>query len=136
MGDVLTPAQRRHNMSRIRAKDTAPELQLRRLLHARGFRYRIHVVDLPGRPDLVFPGLKKVIFVNGCFWHLHACRFGQVSPATNAAFWEDKRTATVKRDTRNRAQLDALGWSTLTVWECELRAPEAATKVAVEFLTR
>ena len=121
MVDVLTPKQRQINMSRIRAKNTRPEMVVRRLLHSRGLRYRLHVAQLPGSPDIVFSSRRKVLFVNGCFWHMHSCRFGQVTPATNAEFWSKKRLATVARDERKRAELTLLGWKVMTVWECETR---------------
>jgi len=83
--------QRKFCMSRIRGKDTKPEFIVRRMVHAMGFRYRLYAGNLPGKPDLVFPRLKKVIFVHGCFWHMHSCRYGRVKPATNPTFWESKR---------------------------------------------
>ncbi|MGO4146723.1 very short patch repair endonuclease [Paenarthrobacter sp. YAF11_1] len=123
--DLLTPEQRSRNMSKIRGKNTKPELLVRRLLHAKGYRYRLHgqsgAAKLPGRPDLVFAGRHKVIFVNGCFWHFHTCRVGQHAPAANAEFWETKRTRTRERDALQREQLAAGGWDVLTVWECELK---------------
>ncbi|UXM92798.1 very short patch repair endonuclease [Paenarthrobacter sp. JL.01a] len=123
--DLLTPEQRSRNMSRIRGKNTKPELLVRRLLHAKGYRYRLHGqsggTKLPGRPDLVFAGRRKVIFVNGCFWHFHDCKVGQHAPAANADFWEAKRTRTRERDAQQRGQLAAAGWDVLTVWECELK---------------
>ncbi|TFD23803.1 very short patch repair endonuclease [Cryobacterium sp. TMT2-23] len=134
MVDVLTPQQRRLNMSRIRSADTKPEMVVRRRLHALGYRYRLHVRDLPGSPDLVFPRRKRVVFVNGCFWHMHSCRFGQVKPATNSEFWEQKRLATVARDARNRADLVASGWGVMTVWECQLRDLGAVEDSLVRFL--
>jgi DNA mismatch endonuclease (patch repair protein) len=129
MADVLTPEQRRRCMSAIRGKDTKPEMVVRRLVHAMGFRYRLHRKDLPGCPDLVFPRLRKVIFVHGCFWHMHRCPYGQVKPKTNKAFWETKRQATVKRDRRNKRDLRALGWGTLSVWECQTRRKNLAGRV-------
>ncbi|MFC8039186.1 very short patch repair endonuclease [Paenarthrobacter sp. NPDC057355] len=123
--DLLTPEQRSRNMSRIRGKNTKPELLVRRLLHAKGYRYRLHGqsgrTKLPGRPDLVFAGKRKVIFVNGCFWHFHDCKVGQHAPAANAAFWETKRTRTRERDAQQRAELAASGWGVLTIWECEMK---------------
>lgn len=135
MVDVLTPEQRRLNMSRIRGKDTKPELAVRRLVHSMGFRYRLHRKDLPGRPDLVFPILRKVINVHGCYWHVHACRFGSVRPATNAGFWETKRKSNVVRDQRNEQLLREQGWSALTIWECELSA-EKLPEMIRQFLRR
>ena len=121
-------------MSRIRSKDTKPEMAVRHLLHARGYRYRLHVRDLPGSPDLVFLGRRRVIFVNGCFWHMHSCRFGLVVPATNAEFWSKKRRDTVKRDDRKTAELNTLGWEVLTVWECEVRDINSLERRLVSFL--
>jgi len=119
--DVLTPEQRRLNMSRIRGRDTAPEMLVRRLLHRAGYRYRLHARELPGRPDLVFPSRRKVIFVHGCFWHGHRCRYGRVRPHTNAAFWSAKLAGNVQRDRTVRSELTGAGWKTLVIWECELR---------------
>jgi DNA mismatch endonuclease (patch repair protein) len=138
MSDRLTPEQRSWNMSRIRGKNTKPELLVRRLLHARGYRYRLHgkagSVRLPGNPDLVFAGRRKVIFVNGCFWHFHDCRAGQHAPKANAVFWEAKRARTRERDGQQRRQLEALGWEVLTVWECELKDGSALEAQLVGFL--
>jgi DNA mismatch endonuclease, patch repair protein len=138
MPDKLTPAQRSWNMSRIRGKNTKPELLVRRLLHAKGYRYRLHgksgSVRLPGNPDLVFAGRRKVIFVNGCFWHFHDCRAGQHAPKANALFWEAKRTRTRERDSQQRRQLEASGWDVLTVWECELKNSSALDALLVRFL--
>ncbi|SDW02472.1 T/G mismatch-specific endonuclease [Arthrobacter sp. cf158] len=123
--DLLTQEQRSRNMSKIRGKDTKPELLVRKLLHAKGYRYRLHGqssgTKLPGRPDLVFAGRHKVIFVNGCFWHFHDCKVGRHAPAANAEFWEAKRSRTRGRDAVQRYQLEAAGWGVLTVWECELK---------------
>ena len=138
MADKLTQEQRSWNMSRIRGKNTKPELLVRRLLHARGYRYRLHgragSIRLPGSPDLVFAGRRKVIFVNGCFWHFHDCRVGQHAPKANADFWAAKRTRTRERDARQRRQLEDAGWEVLTVWECELREPSALEEQLVRFL--
>lgn len=118
--DVHAPAVRRFNMQSIRGRDTKPELQVRRGLHRRGYRFRVHVPDLPGRPDLVFPRYGAVIFVNGCFWHGHDCPMS-VRPKTNAEFWVAKIAANVTRDARASLQLAELGWRRLTIWECALR---------------
>ena len=138
MADKLTPEQRSWNMSRIRGKNTKPELLVRWLLHARGYRYRLHgragSIRLPGSPDLVFAGRRKVIFVNGCFWHFHDCRVGQHAPKANADFWAAKRTRTRERDARQRRQLEDAGWEVLTVWECELREPSALEEQLVRWL--
>ena len=121
MPDVLTPAQRRLCMSRIRSRDTKPELVVRSLVHRMGYRFRLHRKDLPGKPDLVFPKLCKVPFVHGCFWHMHRCRYGRVKPKTNARFWEEKRRGNVARDRRSRRALRRLGWDLLVIWECWTR---------------
>jgi DNA mismatch endonuclease (patch repair protein) len=138
MADRLTPEQRSWNMSRIRGKNTKPELLVRRLLHSKGYRYRLHGasrgIQLPGNPDLVFGGRRKVIFVNGCFWHFHDCRVGQHSPKANAEFWETKRTRTRDRDASQRRQLENDGWEVLTVWECQLRDLSAVEKQLELFL--
>ncbi len=115
------PAARRRNLAAVGAKDTAPELRVRRLLHRMGFRYRLHRRDLPGTPDIVLSSHEKIVEVRGCFWHQHpdpACR-NAVAPKTRAAWWAEKLCRTVARDERNAAALRALGWSLLVVWECE-----------------
>jgi DNA mismatch endonuclease (patch repair protein) len=119
MTDRLTEAQRSHNMSRIRSKDTRPEMVVRRLVHAMGFRYRLHARSLPGKPDLVFPAKHKAILVHGCFWHRHRCKEGRRSPKSRAEYWCPKIARNVDRDRRNRRRLRAQGWSVLVVWECE-----------------
>ncbi|NWL34092.1 very short patch repair endonuclease [Paenarthrobacter nitroguajacolicus] len=136
--DLLTREQRSRNMSKIRGKNTKPELLVRRLLHAKGYRYRLHgkagTAQLPGHPDLVFAGRRKVIFVNGCFWHFHECKAGQHAPAANAEFWEAKRTRTRERDALQREQLEAAGWKVLTVWECQLKDRSMLEERLTEFL--
>ncbi|WP_455975362.1 very short patch repair endonuclease [Methylorubrum populi] len=122
MPDVLTPEQRRLNMSRIRGRDTKPELLLRKNLHAAGFRYRLHARELPGRPDIVFPRFRAVVFVHGCFWHGHDCPMFKL-PATRQEFWSAKIFGNRKRDERKAAELEAGGWRVLTVWECCLKGP-------------
>jgi DNA mismatch endonuclease (patch repair protein) len=120
MTDVLTPEQRRLNMSRIRGRDTKPELLLRRALHARGLRFRLHRRDLPGRPDLVFPCYRAVLFVHGCFWHLHDCPMFKW-PATREDFWRGKIKGNVERDRHAQAALAESNWRILVIWECALR---------------
>lgn len=133
MNDVLTPEQRKRNMSRIRSKDTRPELIVRGIVRKAGIGYRLHAADLPGKPDLVFRGRHKVIFVHGCFWHMHSCPLGRPTPKTNAAFWQEKRTRTVERDKANLDALHDAGWRTLIVWECELRLATLSNQI-VTFL--
>lgn len=120
--DRLTPEQRHLNMSRVKARDTKPELLLRRSLHAAGLRYRLHCGNLPGRPDLVFRGRRAVVFVHGCFWHGHDCRMFRL-PATRPDFWRAKIEGNRARDARSHAALRAAGWRVLTIWECALRGP-------------
>jgi DNA mismatch endonuclease (patch repair protein) len=126
MTDVLTPEQRRLNMSRIRGKNTKPELLLRRALHARGFRFRLHRRDLPGCPDLVLPGFNAAIFVHGCFWHGHNCPMFKL-PATRADFWAAKISGNRERDARVLDALADRGWRSFIVWECALRGPSRSS---------
>jgi DNA mismatch endonuclease (patch repair protein) len=122
--DVHTPAQRSYNMSRIRGAHTAPEMRVRHVLHEMGFRYRLHGKGLPGKPDLVFSGARTVLFVHGCFWHMHRCKYGKPVPATNRTFWAEKRRGNVDRDKRNRSALKADGWRVFEVWECQVRSED------------
>lgn len=109
-------------MSRIKGRDTGPELRLRSLLHRAGFRFRLHANDLPGKPDIVLPKYRTAIFVHGCFWHRHeGCR-NATSPSTRTEFWQEKFHGTVERDKRNMAALETAGWTVITVWECDLKA--------------
>lgn len=122
------------HMRRIRKTDTKPELVVRRLAHSLGYRFRLHRPDLPGTPDLVFPRLRKVIFVHGCFWHQHGCRLGAKRPSVNQEYWLPKLARNVQRDTQSQALLADLGWDALTVWECETRSPETLPRLIAEFL--
>ena len=119
MTDTLTPEARSALMSRIRCKDTRPELAVRRALHARGYRYRLHGPGLPGRPDLVFQGRRCAVFVHGCFWHRHGCKKSS-TPKSRLEYWLPKFEANVERDRRNREQLERDGWRVFVVWECEV----------------
>ena len=124
-------------MSRIHGKNTRPELFVRSIAHHLGYRFRLHARHLPGRPDLVFPRLRKTVFVNGCFWHVHKCKYGAVVPATNASFWQGKREGNVERDRRNLRALRLAGWSTLVIWECEVRhQPTRVERKLLTFLQR
>ena len=120
-------------MSRVKGRDTTPELIVRRMLHTEGYRFRLHRKDLPGKPDIVFPGRRKVVFVHGCFWHGHRCRKGRL-PKSNKDFWRTKIGANRARDRRHLKGLAALGWKTLVIWQCKLKAPLAARKQIVDFL--
>jgi DNA mismatch endonuclease (patch repair protein) len=134
MTDVLTPKQRSFNMSRIRSRDTRPEMIVRSIVHRMGYRYRLHKKDLPGKPDLALVRHRKIIDVHGCFFHMHDCRYGNVVPATNAEFWQTKRLSNVMRDRRNLSALKRDGWRVLTVWECQTRDPSLLTKRLIKFL--
>ncbi len=123
--DILSKDQRSGLMSRIRGKDTNPEMVVRRLIHSLGYRYRLHVRTLPGCPDLVFPSRRKVVFVHGCFWHRHSCRKGRSVPGTRTAFWETKLESNRKRDRRFRRKLRRQGWQVLVVWECQTKPAKA-----------
>jgi DNA mismatch endonuclease, patch repair protein len=134
MTDVHTPEQRSRNMAAIRGKDTKPEIIVRTALHALGYRFRLHRKDLPGTPDIVLPKYKTAIFVHGCFWHSHDCRYGRVTPVTRSEFWSEKRAGTVARDQRKNQTLKEQGWQVLTIWECETREPEALSQLFKECL--
>jgi DNA mismatch endonuclease, patch repair protein len=118
--DTLTPEARSERMGRIRSKDTKPELLVRRLVHGLGYRYRLHKRELPGSPDLIFRGRKKVVFVHGCFWHGHECKLGRM-PKSRIDFWAKKKNANRERDTRALSEIDKMGWHALVLWECELK---------------
>ena len=120
MADRMTPEQRHHCMSRIRGRDTKPELVVRRWLWRQGYRYRLYVKSMPGRPDIVMRKWRTVIFVNGCFWHGHECGNNRRRPATNTQFWQEKIQRNRQRDARNQATLQAAGWNVIVVWECQL----------------
>jgi DNA mismatch endonuclease (patch repair protein) len=124
---------RSENMRAIRGKDTKPELEVRRLVHGLGYRFRLHRADLPGKPDLVFPARRKVIFVNGCFWHSHACKSG-LTPNTNRDFWLPKLSQNKTRDARNLDALTLQGWKVLVIWECELKDTPALCLTVRRFL--
>ncbi|MFM9865606.1 MAG: very short patch repair endonuclease [Micropepsaceae bacterium] len=121
MTDKLTKARRSRNMAAIRSKDMKPERIVRSLVHKLGYRFRLHRKDLPGKPDLVFPAKRKVIFVHGCFWHQHSkksCADARL-PKSNTSYWHQKLAANVARDRKAQTQLRQTGWAVLTIWECE-----------------
>jgi len=131
--DIMSPESRSALMGRIRGANTRPELVVRRLLHRLGYRYRLHTKGLPGRPDIVFPARRSVIFVHGCFWHRHDCGLGYV-PKSRREFWEKKFARNVERDRENQRKLVASGWNVLVIWECGVdAAPDLASRL-VEFL--
>jgi DNA mismatch endonuclease (patch repair protein) len=131
--DIMSGAKRSALMSRIRGSDTGPELLVRQLLHGLGYRYRLHVRTLPGRPDIVFPSRRAVVFVHGCFWHRHDCGLAY-TPKTRAAFWKEKFARNVERDRDNRWQLVAQGWKVLVIWQCELESTRRLSSRLVRFL--
>ena len=123
MADKLTKTRRSWNMSKIRSKDMKPERAVRSLVHTMGYRFRLHRKDLPGKPDLVFPSRRKVIFVHGCFWHQHGdpdCRDGR-PPKSNDSYWSKKLARNIERDKDAIKALQEAGWGTMVVWECETR---------------
>lgn len=133
--DIISAQRRSANMARIRGRDTAPELMVRRLVHRLGYRFRLHRRDLPGTPDLVFPGRGKVVFVHGCFWHRHeSCRFAY-EPKSNIEFWRRKFAANQERDARVRGELERMNWQVLTIWECQTADLDALRDVITEFLS-
>lgn len=123
MVDVLTSEQRRLNMSHIRGRDTKPEMLIRHGLYARGLRYRLHDRNLPGCPDLVFPRHQTVVFIHGCFWHMHNCKLFS-APKTRQDFWKKKLNENIFRDQKAIAALQSMDWHVLVIWECSLRGPE------------
>lgn len=132
--DKLTPGRRSWLMSRVRSKNTSPELAVRRLVFRMGYRYRLHCKKLPGKPDLVFAGRRKVIFVNGCFWHGHiGCRYARL-PKTRIGYWRNKRITNRARDRANIAKLQKSGWKVLTVWQCELKDQNILSRKLYDFL--
>lgn len=134
--DNLSPSRRSENMRAIRAKNTTPEMVVRRLVYSLGFRYRLHGAHLPGKPDLVFSGLKKVIFIHGCFWHSHArCKEAHV-PKTRQDYWAPKLNRNKTRDVENRRKLRVMGWDVLVLWECQLAQVARTTARIMEFLVR
>jgi DNA mismatch endonuclease, patch repair protein len=130
------PPERSRQMARVRSKDTKPEMAVRRLVHRLGYRYRLHRRDLPGSPDIVFPGRRKVIFVHGCFWHRHPdpdCKLARM-PKSRLEFWEPKLEANAERDKRALQALEALGWEALTLWECEIKSNRDLEDRIIRFL--
>ena len=125
MADTLTKTQRHYCMSQNKGKDTKPELFVRSVLYSMGYRYRLHYGDLPGKPDIVFPGRRKIIFVHGCFWHRHRCKKGASFPETEREFWQAKFQKTIKRDKTNQNVLKKNGWEYLIIWECQLKKTDA-----------
>lgn len=136
--DTLTPEQRSERMKRIRGRDTGPEMRVRRFIHGLGFRYRLHVKGLPGKPDIVFRRRKVVIFVHGCFWHRHpdpGCKLARM-PKSREEFWQAKLDRNRERDLEVQASLEALGWKVLVIWECQTSKLDKLESVIREALAQ
>ncbi|MGI8539108.1 MAG: very short patch repair endonuclease [Rubrobacteraceae bacterium] len=132
--DTLSPEQRSKVMSRVKNKDTKPEMRVRRMIHAMGYRYRIHRRKLPGSPDLVFPERRKVIFVHGCFWHHHEdCKHGRI-PKSRPEYWVPKLEKNMSRDIENQAKLREMGWDIMVIWECETEEAAGLPNRIMSFL--
>ncbi len=132
--DNLSPEDRRRTMQKVRDRDTSAEMIVRRLVYQLGYRYRLHRRDLPGKPDLVFMGRRKIVFVHGCFWHGHDCKSGRKQPKTNSDYWSNKLRNNKQRDVKNREALESVGWKVLVVWECETKDVSRLQQRLVEFL--
>lgn len=135
--DKLTPERRSENMRRIRSKGMKPEIAVRKLVYAMGYRYRLHERSLPGKPDIVFKGKKKAIFIHGCFWHQHSdsnCRISRI-PKSNTDYWNNKLKANVERDSMVLSALNDAGWNVLTIWECQLKNMDSLREIVASFLS-
>lgn len=130
-----TPEDRSRIMRAVKGYDTQPEMNVRRIVHGMGFRYRLHRKDLPGKPDLVFSSRKKIIFVHGCFWHGHDCARGARTPKSNRNYWEQKISRNRERDKKSQKALVKDGWDVLVVWECEMKAHDILETKLMNFLT-
>lgn len=135
MVDNFPPEIRSRIMRAIKGKDTSPEMTVRRIVHGMGKRYRLHRKDLPGKPDLTFAGLRKVIFVHGCFWHGHDCKHGTRQPKDNADYWGKKIRRNKERDRESQTALKSMGWDVMVIWECQLKDLEALKERLSGFLT-
>ena len=134
--DPLSPEQRERTMRAVKSEDTGPELRVRKLIHSMGYRYSLHRKDLPGKPDIVLPSRKKIVFIHGCFWHGHHCPAGSKKPKTNADYWERKIERNVQRDRRSQSALRRGGWSVAVVWECQTRNLEKLERRLRTFLEK
>lgn len=132
--DRLSPERRSALMAKVGSKNTVPEMRVRKVAHALGYRFRLHRKDLPGKPDLVFPGRRKIIFVHGCFWHRHEDCAKASHPATRQEFWSDKFARNVARYSEVILELERLGWAVMVIWECETKSNEALIRLITEFL--
>ena len=132
--DTASPEKRSWIMRQVKGRDTSPEKIVRSLLHRRGYRFRLQRDDLPGKPDIVLPRFKTVVFVNGCFWHRHSGCKRATTPATNVDYWQTKISRNVARDARNQAELEKMGWRVVIVWECELKDKTTLEKRLDDYL--
>lgn len=132
--DRVPPGKRSEMMSGVRGANTGPEMVVRKLIWSLGYRYRLHLRNLPGRPDMVFPKLRKVIFVHGCFWHRHECPAGYQIPKTRTEFWTRKLARNAERDRENQNALRSTGWGVLVIWSCQLRERDQLVSMIREFL--
>ena len=133
MSDIFSQTKRSDIMSKISSKDTKPEILVRKFLFSKGFRYRINVKTLPGKPDIVLPKYKTIIFVNGCFWHGHNCKKGKL-PSSNTDFWKEKISNNKSRDAQNSDLLVKLGWKVIIIWQCEISKIDNRTKILNKLL--
>ena len=131
---IMVDPERSRIMRAVKSRDTAPEMTIRRLVFAMGYRYRLYRQNLPGKPDLIFPARRKVIFVHGCFWHGHDCRRGARVPKTNRAYWERKIARNRERDRQHYVELEQSGWTVLVIWECQIRDAGACAEAIRAFL--
>lgn len=131
--DKIDQAARSATMRAVKSKNTSPEMRVRRLLHKAGYRYRLHRADLPGKPDIVFPARRKIVFLHGCFWHGHDCR-PKIRPTSNTAYWTPKIEGNMARDARNIEALREAGWQVLVLWECQLKDETIVLKTLTAFL--
>jgi DNA mismatch endonuclease (patch repair protein) len=136
VADVFSAQKRSQIMSRIRGYDTKPELIVRSIVHRMGYRFRLHLEDLPGNPDIVLPRHNKVIFIHGCFWHGHRGCQRSKRPATNVVFWQEKLDKNIQRDKRQQKELRKLGWKYLVIWQCEMNRPNRIRKKIKRFLDK
>lgn len=132
----MTSEVRTRTMRAVKSRDTKPELFVRKIVYALGYRYRLHRKDLPGCPDLVFPGRRKVIFVHGCFWHGHNCKRGGRVPKENMSYWREKIAKNIERDKKHIDNLNKMGWNTLLLWECDLKGLEVVKREVKAFLDK
>ncbi len=136
MADNLTAEQRKRNMTAIKSRHTKPEIIVRSIVHRLGFRFRLHDKKLPGKPDIVLPKHKKIILVHGCFWHIHNCKRGNVTPKTNVEYWQTKRLRNVERDEQNLEFYRKEGWQVLVIWECQTKGLPTLETILENFLRK